>query len=150
MPLNTYFIYDYLKIEDVVYGAASKFIGAYPNTAGFSNIYVDTLKTAPVYNYHLSKIESIGASTSGNEIYLFDSYYDTTTVQGNMKGMPVGVEYLGQDFKSVTLSFPLYYMKQDQAKSLMTYILTNKFDLRMILIVYKLGKILILFEFSSH
>ena len=45
-----------------------------------------------------------------------------------MKDDPVGVEYIGEDYKVVTLSFPLYYMQFDQAKTLMEYILTEKFS----------------------
>ena len=45
-----------------------------------------------------------------------------------MKGLPVGVEYIGQDYKVVTLSFPLYYMNQYEAKTFINYVLNNKFD----------------------
>ena len=45
-----------------------------------------------------------------------------------LKGKPVGVEYIGNDFNAITLSFPLYYMNKDQARTLIVYILTNKFD----------------------
>jgi hypothetical protein len=45
-----------------------------------------------------------------------------------MKGLPVGVEYLGDDYKVITLSFPLYYMNQEQAKELVQEIMLNKFN----------------------
>ena len=61
-------------------------------------------------------------------IYSFNTLFDTTTVQGNFKGKPVGVEYIGTDFKTVTLSFPLYYMDQMQAQELIDFIMVNKFN----------------------
>jgi len=41
--------------------------------------------------------------------------------------MPVGIEYLGDDYKMVLLSFPLYYMKIDEAKSLVNTVVHDKF-----------------------
>jgi hypothetical protein len=64
----------------------------------------------------------------GVMIYKYETNFDSTTQQGFLKGEPVAVEYIGNDFKSVTISFPLYYMDQADAKELMEFILTNKFD----------------------
>ena len=122
------FVFDYLKIKHTEKIFGSKFIGALPFTANYSEIYVDTTKTRESSNYHLSSIQSIGAATGGTEIYGFDTYYDTSTPQGSMKNMPVGIEYLGSDFKIIALSFPLFYMNFDQAKSFIDYILTEKFN----------------------
>jgi hypothetical protein len=70
----------------------------------------------------------IKSSGQGTEIYIYETNYDSTTQQGSLKGKPVGVEYIGNDFKVVTFSFPLYYMNQASAKTLLEYILINKFD----------------------
>jgi hypothetical protein len=86
------------------------------------------IKTNPADEYHLKQIESINASTSGNNIYSFETLFDSTTTQGSLKGKPVGVEYLGADYKTVTLSFPLYYMNQMLAEDLISYIMVNKFN----------------------
>ena len=59
--------------------------------------------------------------------YLYDSNYDTTTVFGSMKNCTVGIEYMGMDYKTVVLTFPLYYMNLHQAKNLIEYVLINKF-----------------------
>ena len=70
----------------------------------------------------------IKPSSQGTEIYSYETNFDSTTQQGFLKGKPIGVEYIGNNFKVVTLSFPLYYMNQASAKTLLENILTNKFD----------------------
>ena len=125
---NGHFIYDYLKIDSTYFKITSLYIGALSKANNYNSIFVDSSKTLAGDNYHLRFIEAISPNSEGVQIYAFDSNYDSSTVQGNLKGKPVGVEYIGNDFKSITLSFPLYYMNKDQAKSLIEYILTNKFD----------------------
>jgi hypothetical protein len=86
------------------------------------------MKTLSSSDFHLKNIEMIKSSVEGVEIFSFGTNYDSTSQQGSLKGKPVGVEYIGNDFKAITLSFPLYYMNKEQAKSIMQYILTAKFD----------------------
>ena len=121
------FIYDYLKIDSSLSILNSRFIGAVPYSGTYSVIYVDSSKTSLSDDYHLRGIEAIFPNFEGTAIYQFETYFDTTTNQGKLKGRPVGVEYLGTDHKSVVLSFPLYYMNFDQAKALIENILINKF-----------------------
>ena len=122
------FIYDYLKIDHVERKFGSRFAGALPVEAGYEALYTDSAKTSPNSNYHLSRIEGISAAPEGTEIFLYETFYDTSTSQGSMKDEPVGVEYIGEDYKVVTLSFPLYYMRYGQSKALMEYLLINKFN----------------------
>ena len=122
------FIYDYLKISEAAYKVNVLFIGAGQLETGYNSIYIDSSKTDPADEYHLRHIESITASSNGNNIYSFETLFDTTTVQGSFYGKPVGVEYIGNDYKTVTISFPLYYMKQEQAQGLINNILINKFN----------------------
>ena len=122
------FIYDYLKIASVDKQFGSRFHGAIPVTEGYHEVYTDSNKTKESYNFHLANIEAIEASPSGTVIYSYETDFDTNTAQGSMKDDPVGVEYIGDDYKVVTLSFPLYYMQFDQAKTLMENILTEKFS----------------------
>jgi len=44
-----------------------------------------------------------------------------------MKGRPVGVEYLGSDARVVTLSVPLYYLDSADAKTLVEFVVNEKF-----------------------
>ena len=122
------FIYDYLKIKEAAYNLNVLFSGADQIQAGYNNLFIDSSKTNPADEYHLRHIESITSSSNGNNIYSFETFFDSTTNQGSFKGKPVGVEYIGSDFKTVTLSFPLYYMNLLEAKELTEQILMNKFD----------------------
>lgn len=122
------FIYDYLKIDSSLTILNSRFIGAIPYNSDYNPIFVDSSKTSPSDDYHLRSIEAIFPSVEGTAVYKFETYFDTTINQGKLKGRPVGVEYIGADHKSVVLSFPLYYMNFDQAKTLIENILINKFN----------------------
>jgi hypothetical protein len=44
-----------------------------------------------------------------------------------MKGKPVGLEYLGDDFKVIILSVPLYYLDSLDAKKLVELVANEKF-----------------------
>jgi hypothetical protein len=122
------FIYDYLKIDTANYNHSALFIGALPFGSGYNSIFVDSAKTLSENEYHLKYIEAISSNSEGENIFSFDSDFDSTTVQGNLKGKPVGVEYMGTDYKTITLSFPLYYMNKESAKELIEFMLTNRFD----------------------
>jgi hypothetical protein len=122
------FIYDYLKIEEAAYNTTVLFSGAHQIEIGYNNIFIDSSKTNPADEYHLRRIESITSSLNGNNIYSFETLFDSSTTQGSFIGKPVGVEYMGTDYKTITLSFPLYYMNQMQAQELIDYILVNKFN----------------------
>jgi hypothetical protein len=125
---NGHFIYDYLKIDSTYFKITSLYIGALSKASYYNSIFVDSSKTLAGDNYHLRFIEAILPNSEGVQIYAFDSNYDSSTVQGNLKGKPVGVEYLGSDFKTITLSFPLYYKNKESAKELLEFILVNKFN----------------------
>jgi hypothetical protein len=122
------FIYNYLKIDSAYYRITSLFNNALSQSSGYNSIFVDSSKTSASDSYHLRFIEAISPNSEGEVIYSFDTNYDSTSAQGNLKGKPIGVEYIGNDFKTITLSFPLYYMNKDYARTLIEYILTNKFD----------------------
>jgi len=92
-----------------------------------TNIFIDSSKTQASDEYHLRHIESISSSAEGTDIYLYESLFDSTINQGSYKGKPVGVEYIGNDFKTVTLSIPLYFMDQQQAQDLIDHIMIDKF-----------------------
>ncbi|MDP2365017.1 MAG: T9SS type A sorting domain-containing protein, partial [Ignavibacteria bacterium] len=122
------FIYDYLKIDTSINKLSTLFISASPKTPEYSFINVDSSKSSLATNYHIRKVEAISSNTEGAEIYKYNSNYDSTTSQGSMRGLPVGVEYIGNDYKTVILNIPLFYMNQDQAKVLIDYILEDKFN----------------------
>jgi hypothetical protein len=125
---NGDFIYDYLKIGHIENNFGSRFVGAVPLSEEYTIIYTDSLKTPNNVNYHLPRIEGITPAPQGTAIYQYDTYFDTTMVAGSMRGETVGVAYFGENFKVVTLTFPLYYMQEDQVNSLITYILKEQFN----------------------
>lgn len=122
------FIYDYLKINESLSTIFALFIGAYEMELGYGSIFVDSTKTLQSNQYHLKRIETIEASNLGTAIYKFETMFDSTSNQGSLKGKPVGVEYTGTDYNTVTLSFPLYYMNLAEAKQLAEFIMTDKFE----------------------
>jgi hypothetical protein len=122
------FIYDYLKIDETLSTIYALFEGAINIETGYTNIFVDSAKTLATNQFHLKNIENVEPSSSGNPIFKFETMFDSTTTQGFLKGKSVGVEYIGTDYKTVTLSFPLYYMNISEAKDLIENIMTNKFE----------------------
>jgi hypothetical protein len=117
------FIYDYLKIGSSENSLLSRFNKAEADLYDYVDIWVDSSKTLPALDYHLRNIETIGAAPQGEEIYLFQSGSG-----GSFDGEPVGVEYDGTTFKTVVLSFPLYYMDSYWAKRLMEYVVNVRFS----------------------
>jgi hypothetical protein len=122
------FVYDYLKIANTEKGFGTRFYGATAEITEYSDIFVDTIKTEDFSDKHLRDIESITPTDQGREIFSYYSKFDSSSAKGRMTGEPVGVEYIGEDYKTITLTFPLYYMQEDQAKYVLEYILSEKFS----------------------
>lgn len=122
------FLYHYLKIAGVEKISNSRFRAAKSAVPLFSDLIVDTTKLTPLMANHLTNIESINPSHEASVVYTYDTGYDISTNEGSMKGNPVGIEYLGVDYKIFILSFPLYYIEQEKAKAMMHMVLTEKFS----------------------
>jgi len=122
------FMYDILKISKAEKHTGSKFAGAISTMNNYPTMHADSNKVSSDFNYHMSNIEAIYPSIESNAIFLFDTKYDTSTVMGSMLNKPVGIEYLGNDYKLVLLSFPLYFMNENEVELFLTKILANHFD----------------------
>jgi hypothetical protein len=120
--------YDLYRIREIQRKPTAMLSGAYPVAPGYDSIRVDSAKSLPAVPYHINNIEAVYPAPGGEAIYRFDSGFDTTESYGKMKGMPVGIEYMGPGNKLVILSLPLYYMEKSQAKQLINYILNQKFN----------------------
>ena len=120
------FVFDYFKIGSRYYNSLNTpfFKGAAATAAGYSSLQVDTAKILPAYNGQLADIETFAPNSLGKTIYSFTSIDDSCSLNGH----GVGVEYMGNDYKTILLSFPLYYMKADQVKKFFQYVFTNKFS----------------------
>jgi hypothetical protein len=118
----------YFKVDSVYKTINSYMYQAYPDEEGYDTLRVDPDKTMkPGYPGELYNIEVFTPLTSGTPIYRFDSHYDPGTTQGSQQDKITGVEYMGQDFKTILLSFPLLYIDTGDARKLMNYVMKNKF-----------------------
>ncbi|HNX00904.1 MAG TPA: M28 family peptidase [Candidatus Cloacimonadota bacterium] len=122
------FIRSVFKISHVEFSNAARFKYAIPTGTEYPSVMVDSLKSSASLNHHIFKIEGLTAAADGVMIYTYGSDYANNSSQGVLNGTGVGIGYFGQDYKSVVLSFPLWNMNQNQAKQMMEYILTQKFN----------------------
>jgi hypothetical protein len=120
-------MYDRYRISAVRRNLMGMFNGAWPVTEGYDSIYVDSTKSLTNVPRHIRNLETFTPAPGGTIIYRFDSEYDSTQTYGNMKGKPVGIEYIGDDYKVISLSAPLYYLDSVQAKRLVEYVINEKF-----------------------
>jgi len=122
------FISRIFKIDSVDRQITSFMYQAYPSADDYDTLRVDPAKyLTPEYPGELFNLEVYAPTTEGTVIYRFDSQYDPSTNQGKMQNRPVGIEYIGDDFKTIFMSFPLYYIDTVDAQNLLKYIMTYKF-----------------------
>jgi hypothetical protein len=126
------FIFDYLKIRRVDKKPFTKFIGANSEDSDLLSLEVDTTKVLSTYDYHLSHIEAIYPTEDASIIYKYNSNYDDSKMQSAMKGEPVGIQYLGDDYNLALLSFPLFYINEYQAREVFKTLLHERFNEKII------------------
>ena len=118
------FTREWLKIDSTDLDRTARFIGACPaENSEMDSLYADTLKTENSLDNHLKDVEALYASADAQTIYLYDTYFEEGSPYSTMKDMPVGIAYFGDDYNAVTLSFPLYYIKENQSKRLIINLL---------------------------
>ncbi len=122
------FLFDYFKIKKIYKNFGSRFGGAIPVSENYFPVSIDSSKTDPDKLYHIGSVEGFEAAAEGNIIYNYNSHFDSSTPQGSMTDLAVGLEYLGPDYKSVILSFPLYFMNPEEAENLLKYIINDRFN----------------------
>jgi hypothetical protein len=125
---EAWFINRYFKVDSVNRKINSLMYRSYPVADDYDTLRVDTNK-AMIINYpgELYNIEVFAPANEAKVIYRFDSHYPPGSAQGTMQDKAVGIEYMGNDFKTILLSFPLYYMDTSDARKLMKYVMTEKF-----------------------
>lgn len=123
------FLYDYFKINSVNYSLLGRFNGAESESLGYPSIFTDQNKTEASNSYHINGIETFEPVEGAVEIYKYNSSYDIGTPQGSLSGNTVGIEYIGEDFSTVILSFPLYYMNESETYEFINYVFAEKFGL---------------------
>ncbi len=118
--------YDYLKVKSayVPYWSpgvrSEEFTGAQSQGFGYPNLQVDSLRVAQCSDGLdlLGRVPGVGYIDSllaGEVIYKFNSTYDTSS----SKGKPVAYRYLGTDYKLIYFDFPLYFIQEAEACSLL-------------------------------
>lgn len=122
------FIHDYLKVDSIFYMTDAMFNQAISNSNEYESLTVDQSKTNMSVDYHFNRVEAIYPTNDANIIYTYGTDFFPSSREGAMLGTPVGVEYLGNDFQVVSLSFPLYYMNADAAKEFIDDLFDNKFN----------------------
>ncbi len=128
VPEMTIF-HELFKVDTVDRKLQSMLCGANSVSSGYNSLHLDSLKYMDKnYPGQLYNIDVFAPSGEANVIYRFDTRYDSTTSFGKMKHRPVGLEYMGTDFKSILLSFPLYYLDTADAREFMKFVVTKKFS----------------------
>ncbi|MBE0648945.1 MAG: M20/M25/M40 family metallo-hydrolase [Bacteroidales bacterium] len=124
-----YFISRIFKIDSVDKQINSFMYKAYPSAEEYDTLHVDQGKSlTPEFPGELFNIEVFSPTAEGSVIYRFDSRWDPASSQGRMQNRPVAIEYMGDDFKTIFMSFPLYYLDTADARNLMQYIMKYKFN----------------------
>jgi len=125
---TNYFINRYFKVDSVNRKINSFMYRAYPVAADYDTLNVDPVKwMEPTYPGEIYNIEVVTPGQDAMVIYRFDSHYQSNTPLGMMQDKAVGLEYLGDDFRTILLSFPLYYMDTLDARKLMKTVMKYKF-----------------------
>jgi hypothetical protein len=115
-------------VDSIDRKAQSMMCGAYTVKDDYPPLSVDTLKYMDKnYKGNIYMIDIVVPDSLSHVIYRFDSHFDSTGALGKMKHKPVGIEYMGEDFRSILLSFPLWYIDTSEARQLMKYVMTQKF-----------------------
>ena len=112
--------YTYIDLSAAMFPPTSfdqaEFVGANPVTGtGFPIIEVDTLKIqalAGTYDYALPRVEYLMRNANSETIYKFTAVNPDTS---QFHGFPVAVRNETSVFKASYFSFPLFFIKHDQA-----------------------------------
>jgi hypothetical protein len=118
--------YDYLKVKSAYIPPWSpairseEFVGAESQGFGYPEIQVDSLRVAQSSSglELLGRVPGVGYMDSliaGEVVYRFNSAFDTS----DSKDKAVAFRYLGSDFKVIFFDFPLYFVQEAQACSLL-------------------------------
>jgi len=117
----------FYKIAKVMRSQPAMLNGATACENGYDSIRIDTVKCPDFPKGHINNLECFEPVPEAKVIYRFKTTYDSTTLFGKMKGKPVGFEYLGNDYKLILLSVPLYYIDTLDARNLATLVVSRKF-----------------------
>lgn len=122
---TNFFISKYFKVDTVDRKINNFMYRAYPVASNYDTLNVDPMKwMEPTYPGEIYNVEVVTPGKGAGVIYRFDSRHPSSI----MKDKAVGLEYLGDDFRTILLSFPLYYMDTLDARKLMKMVMKYKFS----------------------
>ena len=115
---------NYLALDSIEYNSPARISLAESLTEDYVDLKVDTAKAKENYENHYRKVTSLFSDTNAQSIYRWCSDYDSTTNYGSMNNSIVGVEFdnSSNSSKVFTLSLPLYFVEEDQARSFVSYV----------------------------
>ena len=125
--------FEYLGLDAAYYPPSNftdaEFVGARVNPAansGLSDLEIDTLKVQQLngsFDHAFPKVERlITGATDATTIYTFSAISPDST--GTFHGFPVAIRLETTTFKSSYFSFPLYFIKYNQATAAFTKMIT--------------------------
>jgi hypothetical protein len=116
------FMYDYLKVSHVELSGAGDSFQAAVGLSGYPRVDVDPEKVPwPSWGGAMRYVEALTSVAPGEDIYTIDMQNDGSPFEG----LVCGVRYLGEDFKTMFLGSPLYYMDREQARLLAHKVLND-------------------------
>lgn len=121
------FINQVLGIQGINYTNAARFRYAISQMGTLNSLQVDSLKTPIAFHNHIFHVEGLEPTTDADPLFCYGSDYDPTAAQGYLNGMYVGIRHVYGEGKAVLLSFPLYFMREDEAQGLIRTVLIDWF-----------------------
>lgn len=121
------FVNDYLHIQsadETDITVPGDFIGATGVGDAFSDVAIDSSKLGGIFPYAgwLSQVNVIPQRSGFTDIiYSYKSRGDLPL----FRGTAVGLRYYGTTFNAVVLGFPIYFLKQEDARTLADEVLTS-------------------------
>jgi hypothetical protein len=116
------FMHDYLRVSRAELSGLSDSLQSVTGLAGYPDVTVDPTKVpVPSWAGTMRYVEALTSIAPGEDIYTIDMRNDDSPFEGRV----CGVRYLGEDFKTVFLGFPLYYMDREQARMLVHRVLND-------------------------
>jgi hypothetical protein len=119
---------DFFSADSVIRKPSAFMFRAYPSAPGWDTLRIDPDKEVTAgFHGELQNIEVYTPATEGTICYRFDSHYAPTTPMGLLQDRPVGMENSGEAFKTILLSFPLYYCDTSGARTFIRHVVRDLF-----------------------
>lgn len=116
-----------LGIQQTLSSSLARLKYATSVSEGFFDMQVDPQKISNSPGGHLYHITAIYPTDNAQILYVAGSDFEDEHYFGVLNGSPVGLRNFYEAGEAITLSFPLYYMYQDQAKDFVQHVFRNLF-----------------------